>query len=265
MATSKKNKAIRITSPVGTAKWVFVDKPSTKFKPEGEYSVQVVFSKKDIAAIGKQLAAEAKKAQADAIENAEKAIQKKARAKYELVYGLSPEQDDEGEATGNYVLKVKRDAQYTSSKTGETVNVTIPVFDAKKKPIKGAKIGSGSLVKVAFDAVPFCADGLKKVGMTLRLVGVQVIELVEWKGGATADNCGFGEEDGYEAGDDEGAEATPFDADEKGEDEEEAEEEEAPAKGKKGKAAPAKGKGKAPAKGKGKAPAEDDAEDDSDF
>jgi hypothetical protein len=57
-------------------------------------------------------------------------------------------------------------------------------------------VGNGSDVKVAFEPMPYMVAGTKKVGVSLRLKAVQVIDLVEYGSPATSV---FDEEDGFTA------------------------------------------------------------------
>ena len=57
-------------------------------------------------------------------------------------------------------------------------------------------------VRVAYELIP-CHMSTKNFGISLRLTGIQIIDLIEY-GTQSASNLGFGEEDGYsvEASDD---------------------------------------------------------------
>lgn len=203
---AKSNKPVRITSPIGVAKWAFIDKPSTKFNPDGEYNVTLVLDSAEGAALEKTLLKAAEAAREEMVAEAKKPAQAKARKSYRLTCGITKEEDEEGEETGNYVLKAKRDASY-EGRDGKVVNVSIPVFDAKKNPVAGGvQIGRGSKLRVAVDLRPYAMDATQCAGVSLRLAGVQVIDLVAPGGGASADACGFGEEEGYEGGGDDSAE-----------------------------------------------------------
>ena len=71
------------------------------------------------------------------------------------------------------------------------------VVDAKRTPMTDEiAVGNGSDVKVAFEPMSYMVSGTKKVGVSLRLKAVQVIELVEY--GSPAASV-FDEEDGFTA------------------------------------------------------------------
>jgi hypothetical protein len=109
--------------------------------------------------------------------------------------------DEEGEPNGNVIFKTKTLVQGTVKDTGETWKKEVPVFDSSNQKISGEarsslKLWAGSKIKLSVQVVPFCAKGLFKAGVSLRLCAVQVIELSG--GEATAANFGFGvEEDGF--------------------------------------------------------------------
>ena len=95
-------------------------------------------------------------------------------------------------------IKATRTASFENKKTKETVNATVPIYDASCKEIRGKlkqEIGNGSIVKVSVDVLPFYITD-RNYGIALRLVGVQVLELKTW--GDSAESAGFEAEEGYE-------------------------------------------------------------------
>lgn len=183
----------RFTTGIVTVLWASIAKPSTKFKEEGEYNIKVLLDK----AAGEQL-----KAQLEPLAKAKYAEAVKDNPKYKafkITTGISVLEDDEGNPTDEFYINAKQKAVLTSKDKSKTWNITIPVIDAKKNTIVGCKLGKGSKVRVCFDAVPFVMPSSKVVGISTRLVGVQVIDLVEYSGGVDPEAMGFGEEEGYEA------------------------------------------------------------------
>ena len=115
------------------------------------------------------------------------------------------------------MLKFKQKAVITK-KDGSKFEVKIPQFDSKGKPMK-ANIGRDSVIKINFSIKPYYMPTTKTVGLSLRPVAVQVIDLKEFASGGSAESYGFGEEEGgYEANDGEESTAdTPWnDDDEEG-------------------------------------------------
>lgn len=184
-----KAKNPRYTTPAGIAQYPYLTKPDTKFNPDGEYRLKLEIpgaAAQDIVTfLDEQHEASIAKAKK---ENPGKKI-KEGSASYEV-------DDDSGKVTVSFKLKAK-----VTPKNGEPFEQRPAIFDAKGKPIQGeAKIGGGSKVKVAYELVPYYT-AIAGAGVSLRLKAVQVIDLVEFSGGASADSYGFGEEDGYEAED----------------------------------------------------------------
>lgn len=184
----------KITSPKATARYCWLDTPNTKFNKSGVWSVDLVMPVEEAQDLMKTLDEAAEEAFAEAVAQAKPADKKKIikGEPYQL------ECDEEtGDETGNVIFKLKNNATF-KKKDGSIGKVTIQIFDAKAKPIKGATgMRSGSTIKAAFQLVPYFVAGTKTAGITLRLNAVQIIELVT--GGGNAGAYGFEEEDGYEA------------------------------------------------------------------
>lgn len=188
-------------SPAGKVVWACLSKPSTKFKANGEYSVKIVLPGETGTAFQAKLKPLAEQARVD-LTAAEKDAKKAALLKrYTLNVPGTPELDDNANETGNVVFAMRQSAVITpKDKSKEPFNVTIGLFDAKGKPLpKNLIIGRGSLVKVAYEVIPFkmASDGTSgKIGVSLRLKAVQVIELVKYDG-QSADAYGFAAEEGF--------------------------------------------------------------------
>lgn len=195
MSKQKREQAV---SPLGTVKYSHLTKPNTKFKAQGEYSVDLVLDPSDakVKAFLDDLHFRADSYFKTFVSEAKDGKQKKARESYKLHVPFVNETDDEGDETGLVILKVKNSAEVTK-KNGETFKKTINHFDAKRKQLTGVKVGRGTQLKAAFTLNPFGVDGLKTAGLGLWLEAVQIIKLVEY-GGNDAQSLGFGEEEGYE-------------------------------------------------------------------
>jgi hypothetical protein len=184
-----KAKNPRYTTPAGIAQYPYLTKPDTKFNPDGEYKISLEVKDPNAAAplmsfLDEQLDASIAKAKK---ENPGKRI-KEGEAPYQV-------NDETGAVTFRFKLKAK-----VTPKQGDPFEQRPAIFDAKGKPLQDAKIGGGSKVKVAYELVPYYT-AIAGAGVSLRLKAVQVIDLVEFSGGASADAYGFGEEEGYEAED----------------------------------------------------------------
>jgi hypothetical protein len=179
----------RYTTPAGIAQYPYLTKPDTKFNPDGEYKISVEIpgaAAQDIVTfLDEQFEASVAKAKKD---NPGKKIKEG-----DVPYSVN---DDTGKVTVRFKLKAK-----VTPKQGDPFEQHPALFDAKGKPIGAdAKIGGGSKVKVAYELVPYYT-AIAGAGISLRLKAVQVIDLVEFSGGASSEAYGFGEEEGYEAED----------------------------------------------------------------
>lgn len=178
----------RYTTPKGTAKYPWLSTPDTKFNPDGDYKVTLVLPVEQadtiIQFLDEQLAASEAKAKK---ENPGKKV-KVADAPYKM-------DEENGNVEINFKLKARVNMQ-----NGDSFEQKPALFDAKGKPISDVNVGGGSKVKVSYECVPFYT-GLIGAGISLRLRAVQVIDLVEFSGGAAAGAFGFEEEDGFEAED----------------------------------------------------------------
>lgn len=184
-----KPKTPRYTTPAGIAQYPYLNKPDTKFNPEGEYKINLEIDAEDAGPIctflDEQLAAAIAKAKK---ENPGKKI-KEGSAGYET-----------NEETGKTVLKFKLKAKVTT-KSGDSWDQKPVIFDAKGKPLTTPpNVGGGTKCKVSYEVIPYYT-AMVGAGISLRVKAVQIINLVEYSGGASAGAYGFGEEDGYEAAD----------------------------------------------------------------
>ena len=73
----------------------------------------------------------------------------------------------------------------------------VPIFDASGKEISAelTSIGSGTRGKIAYELMPYYMND-KNYGVSLRLTGVQIIELKE-AGSVSASSLGFEACEGY--------------------------------------------------------------------
>jgi hypothetical protein len=82
-------------------------------------------------------------------------------------------------------------------KAGQKWTAQPDLFDARGVPMKKvAKIWGGTVGKVSFEARDYFIPGTGASGLSLRLKGAQIIDLVSG-GQRTAASHGFGEEEGY--------------------------------------------------------------------
>jgi len=172
----------------GNALWAKVFEPDTKFDANGIYSVNLLIPEAEAAEVCEYL---------DSV--VEQRYAEEVKAKPKLKNGLStkppyePEYDQNGDPTGNIEFKLKLKAK-VQARDGSVYSQKPIVVDAKRKPMDPEiAIGNGSVIKVAYEPIPYMMASTKQVGVSLRMKGVQVLDLVEYGGGSSM----FDEEDGY--------------------------------------------------------------------
>lgn len=201
MATKQKRPII--TTPAGVAVWPTLNAPDTKFSKPGEkgdyrtglrlklsdpgvteFVAQIDELHKAALEKGKEEWAEAKKA---AAKKGSKLDWKANPVPYKVCV------DEEGNELPEVQFNFKM-AAFIKPKDKEGWDQRPSLFDAKGVTLTGKipKIGGGSTIKVAFDAVPYYVPtSVGGAGLTLRLRGVQILKLVQF-GGHTAASMGFG-------------------------------------------------------------------------
>lgn len=179
----------KVTTKAGRAGYMYLSKPDTKFKEEGEYRAEVVLTAADAADLIEKIDAQMEVSLAKAKkENPGKRI-KSADVPYR-------EQDD-----GTVKFSFKCPAFVTSKKTNERYDMKPAIFDAGGNRINNAdcKAGGGSTIRVSGELRPYFT-ALVGAGVSLRLKAVQIIKLVEYGGGGgSAEGFGFDTEEGYVA------------------------------------------------------------------
>lgn len=190
-------KSVKFITPKLTLQYPKLNRPDTKWKPEGEYSakgpLEDMIPVATLEKIEAMLAAflENKKAE---LTKAKQAAKAKSLVNKGLVF-LKAETDGEtGDETGRTILSAKMKAQYKNKKTGEIVKRVPDFVDAKGKPIaKAPDIWGGTVAKLGVSAACYYAPNDNAVGVTLYLDAVQIIKLVSKGGGS---QHGFSEEEG---------------------------------------------------------------------
>ena len=170
----------REVSPKGVGRFVMIDKPSTKFKEDGDYIVKLA------------LPASSKEA---------KAFMKKIDSWMEEcweVHDSKRKADPPYMEDGNeIVFAFKQNGVFRSKKDKSTRKVTINVVDSKLSPIK-VNVGAGSELKVSFRPSYYKSPGGD--GVKMYMDAVQVLNLVEY---VPQSELGFSEEEGFEASEEE--------------------------------------------------------------
>lgn len=191
---SDKKKYVRGTSPKGTAAWPRLTEPDCTFDPNGMYSVNLRLPMDEAKSLITQID-NAHKAQVAEVVKELKSKGKPPKVK-EADMPYKPVLDEDGNETGEVEFKFKLKAM-AGSKDKQWAQKP-RLFDSKGKPLSsGVKVGSGSTIRVGYELFPYYVPSVGS-GVSLRVLAVQVLELVEYGGGSFKD-YGFNEEDGFEA------------------------------------------------------------------
>lgn len=228
--SEKKKKRPLYTSPKGPLRYPKISEPgygSDEYpKPQGEFATEIVYKLEsaEAKALIKTLTPHYKEMQAWAEEEykklpvgTRKSNEKKGikgpqfNALYKEIYDKETE-----EPTGEISFKFQADAsgEYKKGpKAGRKWTFRPIVYDAHKNRIKNVPdIWGGTIARVAFEVSPYFIAGTAAAGLKLRLVGVQIIDLVSG-GERSAESLGFEDEDGYAHTDTGGGESSDDDAD----------------------------------------------------
>lgn len=165
------------TTAKGIAYYPYISAPDTKFDEQGHYKVNLCLSEEDaqpVIELIKQSVVEGIKAL------------KKDKPNMEIKQAplpFSKEVDEDGNPTGNVIIKFKSKAAYKPA-----------VFDSKGNMMTNSNIYGGSEIKVN-GSCAFFHTAMIGAGVSIRLRAVQVIQYVE--GASGANKFGFEEVDGF--------------------------------------------------------------------
>jgi hypothetical protein len=165
-----------ITTPAGIARFPSLNRPDTKFSEVGVYKVNLEMSSEDAEPFIKQIEALFAEFLAD---------KKRELKKDKLKLHPAPWEDNDGLVQ----LKLKVPAVGKNKETGEEYSRKPTLFDATGKE-EDVNVGGGSKLKIA--VVPYCwYTASLGAGITLQPKAVQVLDLVTWGNGGTAEAYGF--------------------------------------------------------------------------
>lgn len=207
---AKKERKPMHTTPAGIAVgFVHLNAPDTEGEyADDKYKVSLAFDAKnkqvqDLCAKLDELCGET---HAQAIEDAKNPKTKNKLKKGEPYVPYEDELDENGEPTGRIKLKFGTKGFFEDKKSGEVIKKNLKMYDAKRNLVKKPPfIGPGSTLKIAFVIGDGWVNGGQGMaGNSLLMNAVQIIE-AENSGGATADDFGFGDEEGgFSAEEDDG-------------------------------------------------------------
>lgn len=182
-------------TPIGLTGWTRVNEPDTKYKPEGEYKVELRLDPTDEEV--QELLTMLDETLDKVVEDYHKEGVKYKRFNRSDVY-TEEFDDDTGDPTGYITLKFKKKASHTT-KTGVRYDFPLPLYDSEGTLTK-EEVWGGSKVRVSFYATKYAMDsGGGNIGLSLKLDAVQIVELNRERS-EEASKFGFGKvEGGYVA------------------------------------------------------------------
>ena len=184
----------QVVSPRGRARWPKLNEPERKFNAKGEYVVELVPANEEASPFKEQIDALIETSYAAFCKREGKKTLKRANLPYKNVV------DQNGEETGELAFKFKMKA-LVETRDGRSWEQRPDLFDAKGKQMPTTEvIGGGSIIRVSGEAFPWYTPALG-FGVSLRLKGVQVLELKAPAGGDAASH-GFKKEEGFETSED---------------------------------------------------------------
>lgn len=172
-----------LVTPTGATLYARVQTPDTHFDAQGIYHVDLLLDEAKAEVLTETLSGIL-----DEFYDANQVIQKALSQGKRITKASFCEQMQDG----RYRFKFKQRATITT-KSGDTFEKKITVVDSKLNRVH-SELGNGSTVKISYFPVPYYAPSTKTAGVSLRLVGVQVLDFVGFGDSAA---CGFTEEDGY--------------------------------------------------------------------
>ena len=165
------------TTPVGELVYPWLTKADTRYDPEGVFQTKLLLPFE----LAQDLIARLEGVRSDFIGTLEVAQQKKLEptAVFELEY------DEDGEETGNVLIKVKMKATVTP-REGEAFTQSPVIVYAEDGSAVTEAVYGGTMARLKGQIVPYTNAASGRVGVTLRLRSVQVHELVTGTGGGGA-------------------------------------------------------------------------------
>lgn len=160
--------------------------PSTKFNKKGVYTASILLSKEEGEALREKMT-ELRTEQFKQYGKKTKVVEVPCKP-YEIV------NEEDGTTTpdpeGRYILSANASAYIENGKIGKRVKL----FNAKLQPVKSVNVGAGTTARLGVMLSGYSVAG--KTGVSVKLGMVQIINLVEYSGGFSADD--FDIEEGFD-------------------------------------------------------------------
>ena len=187
--------AVRLTTPVGTAKWPNLVSVDPHESYGGDYSVQLLLDKESAEA--QEFVARIEQLR-DEMHVQMQANMGRNKPWNTSHFPVSDDLDQDGEESGNFNVRLKSKGSY--ERGGQTIERKINFYDASGQKIEnpaqafGGEVPMGSRIAAAIQVAPYQSGA--NFGVTLRIEAIQVIELGGSNAPASAEACGFAVHDG---------------------------------------------------------------------
>jgi hypothetical protein len=177
------------TTPKGIAVFPHLHAPDTKFDKAGVWVTKLALEGADAAALRAQIDEAMAKSLAEAKADAKNKGKKIKQADAPYSVDLDDNEQETGRITFTFKLKA------TGIRADKTTYTQQPrIYDAAQKELKiGLRIGGGSVLRLSYEMSLWHVAALG-AGVSLKLRGVQIVELKEF--GGDASYYGFGAEEG---------------------------------------------------------------------
>lgn len=206
MAETNKTPELKGLSPKGHFKYPHLTDPDYGTeeypKEDGELNVRLILDAESAEAFREQLSElyeEADRLGQEADKKRKPALRK------QKPYTLNPlgtdvydDDEEDPQPTGDVEFSFKTKYSGVSKKTGKKWTRTLPLFDAKGKPIKGKiNIWGGTVGRIGFVARPYFVAAQGVAGVSFYLEAAKIIELSTGSGGNhNASEWGMDEDEG---------------------------------------------------------------------
>ncbi len=188
---------VKLNTPVGIGQYAYLEQPDFEYNSAGDWKVKVFYdpSEDDVQKMCVVMDELLEKAMVYFTDQAKTTKDKKKIRPSENTPYYN-ETDDEDEPTGRIYINPKSIASGTTAE-GEDWKRHMPIFDAQgAKVTEKLNIGSGTKMKVALLLRAYY-NKQSGVGVSLRLIAVQIIDLKQFGGGIqTAEDAGFDKVEG---------------------------------------------------------------------
>ena len=187
--------AVKLTTPVGIAK--FPNLVSVDPHPEygGDYSVQLLLDNESPEA---QEFVQKIEQLRDEMHKQMQANMGRKKPWNTPHFPVSDDLNQDGEESGNFNVRLKSKGSY--ERGGQTIERKLNFFDATGQKIEnpaqafGGEVPMGSKIAAAIQVAPYASGA--NFGVTLRIEAIQVVELGSSNAPASAESCGFAVHDG---------------------------------------------------------------------